>query len=1409
MKSLVYKVVMIIGAAMFAGLAGGTGFAQVPANDECAGAASIGPLPYHTAQNTRLATPNPGDRSLPCADSGRGKTVWYRYTADIDRVVVFTSYFSTPGDYDVAFGLYTGSCGSLTEVACNDDIAQGQVRQAEFTVHVQAGVTYTLQVAEWNGGGPTGGTPTGGDLVLDVYDSTAPPPAFNFPLYAGPKLGSVASGMVMSTNGFEIPPVAAHLPVEEIEKEEAAENEQQVLLPTPSDVMPPKGPPGSNLIKERRGNGVLTPVSRPVVLNSFQGNVPTGFIPPDPIMAVGPNHVIGVVNSTFRIWDKNGTLLKNISLTTWFSGVKSPAGFSDPQVLYDHFAHRWIIAGGGFSTPYAFLISVSDDDNPLGTWYNYALPAGLGDSLTGNLPDYPQMGIDDTAIYITSREFGTSTFFSRVRIIAKAQLYSNTAGPVAWKDFWDFREPQHRAVVLDGIRPSIIFGHPGVHYMMNASPYITGTFFTVWKITDPLGTTSISGVNIPVVEYTSAPNANQLGGSSTLIEAGGSSIRHKPVYRNGSLWAAHSVASGAGGVYSAVHYVRINPAGNTNLEDVAMGADGFWHFYTALMVDANDNVFVTYTRSGLTEYPGAFISGHKNTDPPGLSPSVTVKIGLGNYVVVGNGRNRWGDYNGIGLDPEDSNLVWVNTEYASTGSDWGTWIAKTKMAPVPGRFMFTEPTALSFPIREAGTVGDTMSFTISSFGLDSLTLTSITPPDSNFKIVNAPSLPVTLGVFDEAVVKVVFSPKLHGNLGSSIVVAGTDPSNPAVTISLGGKGFIVTPAQAGALYASTGSVPPFGRLLALNYITGEATVYGRSGYDEIISLRVHPSTGEIIGLATQGAHYALVRINSLFGDGHPYSPSSIPALTFMKGMAYHGDSLYVGRINGALYRMNPVTGISTQVASTGIHISGLDFNPITGKLWATTCPFSECGSDNNNIYKINLPAGTTTLVGNAGLSTPLLDIAFDANGHLFGIVATAPNSSLAIIDTTTGKATIIGSLGTKDAKALAFTPGTSVAAHSFHFDSSWNLVSMPITVGDYSKDALFPSAASKAFAFAGRYIETDNLANGSGFWLKYNVATAVSFVGSPREHDTVNVSKLWNLIGSVSNAIPAAQVGSLPPGMIVSNFYAYENGGYVPDAFIRPGLGYWVKSSGNGKLVINAAGNEPAMPTGLFDPTSSPNYSTMRLADTRGNAQTLFIGHDETAARDIDRFELPPVAPEARFDVRYASNRIMVIHPPRPLQAIDYLIRINSDAPSMKVSWNIVHEPYVKYTLVKTDDESGKLTAAPMTGEGSSNVSAHEFANLRIRVEQTQVPKEFALLQNYPNPFNPTTRIRYELPSTERVELIVYDLLGRDVVTLIDGMQEPGYYEIPFSAERLSSGVYFYRLSAGKFHQAQKMVVVK
>jgi hypothetical protein len=89
------------------------------------------------------------------------------------------------------------------------------------------------------------------------------------------------------------------------------------------------------------------------------------------------------------------------------------------------------------------------------------------------------------------------------------------------------------------------------------------------------------------------------------------------------------------------------------------------------------------------------------------------------------------------------------------------------------------------------------------------------------------------------------------------------------------------------------------------------------------------------------------------------------------------------------------------------------------------------------------------------------------------------------------------------------------------------------------------------------------------------------------------------------------------------------------------------------------------------------------------------------------------------------------------------------------------------------------------------------------------VPTSFSLEQNYPNPFNPVTSIEFRVPSSSAVELSVYDLLGRQVAELVNEKKNAGAYTVRWDASHFSSGVYFYKLTAGSFVQTRRMLLLK
>ena len=120
------------------------------------------------------------------------------------------------------------------------------------------------------------------------------------------------------------------------------------------------------------------------------------------------------------------------------------------------------------------------------------------------------------------------------------------------------------------------------------------------------------------------------------------------------------------------------------------------------------------------------------------------------------------------------------------------------------------------------------------------------------------------------------------------------------------------------------------------------------------------------------------------------------------------------------------------------------------------------------------------------------------------------------------------------------------------------------------------------------------------------------------------------------------------------------------------------------------------------------------------------------------------------------------------------------------------------------------VTATATDAEGNtSEFSAGYLVTSADGMTEDAAPAAYCLSQNYPNPFNPTTTIRYALPERSYLSLTVYNTLGQQVATLVEGEQEAGYHEVQFDASSLASGVYLYRLQAGDFVQARKLVVVK
>lgn len=150
-------------------------------------------------------------------------------------------------------------------------------------------------------------------------------------------------------------------------------------------------------------------------------------------------------------------------------------------------------------------------------------------------------------------------------------------------------------------------------------------------------------------------------------------------------------------------------------------------------------------------------------------------------------------------------------------------------------------------------------------------------------------------------------------------------------------------------------------------------------------------------------------------------------------------------------------------------------------------------------------------------------------------------------------------------------------------------------------------------------------------------------------------------------------------------------------------------------------------------------------------------------------------------------------------------------------NWNLevsTSAEMFSYDYKKITNDSIDIWCVGSTGGSSGYIGKLYKARIKYNIVGinniiNEVPKENKLFQNYPNPFNPATSIKYQVEGLKFVNLIVYDLLGKEVATLVNEKQSAGEYEVKFDGSNLASGIYFYKLSAGDFTEVKRMTLIK
>lgn len=459
----------------------------------------------------------------------------------------------------------------------------------------------------------------------------------------------------------------------------------------PSEAAEPLRNDAGRVLVEAAGAGIEQPRT-PSLSTNFRGIGPTGFIPGDPHIAAGPSHLIQIVNSDFRIASKSGTTVVDWFLEDWFANVTDTSGNRfpfDPQVFYDDFADRWVMlaVNRDATTSVAYyLLSVSLTSDAAGSWCNWALRADQnGSTPSGNLADYPKLGLDNTNFYITSNQFSFSTnafAYAKLRIMKKSQFHTPSNAAVCntvegWYDFWSFSDapatlqPAHN-----------LFTSPDREYIVNSGSG-SGTSLTLRSVT---GTWPNSTNTPPVVSSTTAlsvtayelPPDAAASGSTTLVDTIDARLMNA-VYANGFLYTAQTVGVPCTGSPSAscVRFYKINVSTNAVSQFSIGGGANTYVYYPAVTVDGGGNIYLVYSYSTPTRFIEARYIAWLTTDSGTISDA-TLKAGEAAYTSLdSSGRNRWGDYGGIAVDPSDG-AIWMFHQYASpSANNWRTWVGRS------------------------------------------------------------------------------------------------------------------------------------------------------------------------------------------------------------------------------------------------------------------------------------------------------------------------------------------------------------------------------------------------------------------------------------------------------------------------------------------------------------------------------------------------------------------------------------------------------------------------------------------------------------------------------------------------------------------------------------------------------------
>lgn len=432
-----------------------------------------------------------------------------------------------------------------------------------------------------------------------------------------------------------------------------------------------------------------------------------GSLPPsDGALAVGPAHVLEIVNgepgrSNVAVYSKGGALLKSQPLADLLQ-IDPATLMSDPRAHYDPGTGRWfiVVLSINFSTNSArFHLAISQTADPTVGFCAFSKDQSLRNGFTGQAyADFPGLGMDEFALYVSMVRFSFFTdlaFETQVEMIPRTSLACSAASLAT--SVWHLTETLPDGRALYEVQPAIAHTPSGLGYMVGTSR--GGSYAGIWSITHSLAPTLFTS-SVYVGGYLIPPDSPQPG-TSVLLDTSDARVASPPIYRNGSLWFAHS-SWAAQGPYSAVRWYEVAPTTSTVRQRGEVWSLTTAWAYPALVVNAANDMFLSATAVGPAYAPAQALLSRSVADPLGrLGVGVAFTgRGIGYSNVRSSGASaRWGDYFGMALDP-DGVHVWAEGSYTTDGFTWRTAVASAH-ATVPGPASYQVKVSDSSPLAGA------------------------------------------------------------------------------------------------------------------------------------------------------------------------------------------------------------------------------------------------------------------------------------------------------------------------------------------------------------------------------------------------------------------------------------------------------------------------------------------------------------------------------------------------------------------------------------------------------------------------------------------------------------------------------------------------------------------------------------